>query len=212
MTTDLCALGEQYLVDKCPKFNHTYTPEYHRLLHPIRKNVKLFVEIGIGNIPLMKQYTCSEYKPGASLRMWRDYLPNAHIIGCDILPDVMFRDERIQTFIVDQSNVDSLNTLIRNAKKIEEYADVILDDGSHIEAHMVISFKELWKFVKHNGIYIIEDIKSHFLNRIRDLPTECGFKDAECIYVHYGKNSGDNFVAFRKGEKSSENWRIETPF
>jgi hypothetical protein len=201
MATDLCALGEKYLVDKCPKLNHTYTPEYHRLLHPIRKDVKLLVEIGIGNIPLMVPLTSKEYKPGASLRMWRDYLPNAHIIGCDILPDVMFRDERIQTFVVDQSNTESLNTLVRNAKKIEEYADIILDDGSHQEAHMVISFKELWKFVKPNGIYIIEDIKSRDLNRFKNLHKECGFKDAECIFVHPGKDNWDSFVAFRKLKK-----------
>jgi hypothetical protein len=124
----------------------------------------------------------------------------------------MFRDERIQTFVVDQSNVDSLNTLIRNAKKIQDYADIILDDGSHQEAHMVISFKELWKFVKPNGIYIIEDIQPRFFDRIKELPRECGFNDAECIYVHRGKNSDDIFVAFRKVEKSNKNWRIETPF
>jgi len=210
MATELCVLGEKYLVDKCPKLNHTYTPEYHRLLHAMRKDTKLIVEIGIGNIPLMAPITAKEYKPGASLRMWRDYFPNAYIVGCDILPDVMFRDERIQTFIVDQSNVDSLNTLIRSAKKIEEYADLILDDGSHQEAHMAISFKELWKFVKPNGYYIIEDIHSHFLNRIIHLPTEFGFKDAECVYVHRGKNNCDIFVAFRK--VINDSWRIETPF
>jgi SAM-dependent methyltransferase len=202
MVTELCKLGEKYLVDKAPKFGgHTYTPQYHALLSSLRNDTKLLLEIGIGNIPLMKGLTAESYKPGASLRMWRDYFSNAQIIGCDILPEVMFTDKNITTFITDQSNVKSLEFLISNVKKFEEFADIIVDDGSHEEAHQVISFKTLWKLLKPNGIYIIEDILTTFFNRIKNLPAECGFKDAELVQAYNGGLFYDNFVAFRKVSK-----------
>jgi hypothetical protein len=202
MATELCKLGEKYLVDKAPKFGgHTYTPQYHALLSSVRNDTKLLLEIGIGNIPLMKGLTAENYKPGASLRMWRDYFSNAQIIGCDILPEVMFTDKNIATFVADQSNVGSLETLISNVKKFEEFADLIVDDGSHKENHQVISFKTLWKLVKPNGIYIIEDICVPWFNRIKNLPAECGFNDVEVIQAYNGGLFYDNFVAFRKLSK-----------
>jgi len=202
MATELCKLGEKYLVDKTPKFGgHSYTPQYHALLSPLRKSTKLVLEIGVGNIPLMRSITGEKYKPGASLRMWRDYFPNAQIIGCDILPEVVFTAKNIATFVADQSNVGSLETLISNVKKFEEFADLIVDDGSHNENHQVISFKTLWKLVKPNGIYIIEDISMTFFDRIKNLPVEFNFKDAEIFQAYYGNSFGDNFVAFRKVSK-----------
>ena len=193
--TELCLLGEKYCVDKSPVFGrHTYTPQYHKLFSNIKNQVKLLLEIGIGNVPLMKSLTNNDYKPGASLRMWRDYfsINNTQIIGCDILEDVLFSDERITTFQVDQNNVESLNSLITKVKKIEEYADIIIDDGSHQEQHMVTSYNQLWKLLKPKGIYIIEDINSSFINRIINL------NKAQCIYIHRGIDTMDNFVAFQK--------------
>lgn len=198
MATDLCKLGELHRVDKCPKYNHTYTPHYHNLLSPLRNDTKLLVEIGIGNIPLMKGLTAADYKPGASLRMWRDYFPNAQIIGCDILPDVIFEDKNIKTYVTDQSNVDSLNKLIDNVKSFGNYADIILDDGSHMEDHMVISFKTLWALVKPNGLYIIEDVRLSFIDRISKLHEECKFIDAEHVQTYKGGGFWDNFVVFKK--------------
>jgi len=193
--TELCILGEKYCVDKSPVFKrHTYTPIYHKLFSNMKNQVKLLLEIGIGNFPLMKTLTNNDYKPGASLRMWQEYfsINNTQIVGCDILEDVLFTDERITTFQVDQNNVESLNSLITKVKKIKEYADIIIDDGSHQEQHMITSYNELWKLLKPKGIYIIEDINSSFVDRIINLNKE------KCIYVHKGIDAMDNFVAFRK--------------
>ena len=204
MSTELCKLAEKYLVDKSPFFGrHTYTPAYHTLLTDesicdARQDIKLVLEIGIGNIPLMKELTSAAYTPGASLRMWRDYFPNAQIIGCDILDSVLFTDDRITTFQTDQSDPKSLQTLISNIQKIQPYADVILDDGSHEVEHMIISFKELWPLVKPGGLYIIEDIRSPFVPKIQALVYEAGFKDASVHKVYHGIGFWDNFVVFYK--------------
>ena len=199
MTTELCQLGEKYSVDKTPLFGgHTYTPVYHALLSERRNDVKLMLEIGIGNTPLMKGLTNEAYRPGASLRMWRAYFPNAHIFGCDILDTVLFSEDRISTFKADQSNVKSLQSLMFYVLNIEPVVDIILDDCSHEVEHRVISFKELWQHVKPGGLYIIEDVRLPFIERIVQLPTETGFKDASIRKVHIGKGFWDNFVVFDK--------------
>jgi hypothetical protein len=199
MSTDLCVLAEKYGVDKCPKIGHTYTPVYDSLLTHGRASAKCVLEIGVGNIPLMAQFVGDSYKPGASLRMWRDYFPNAQIIGCDIVKSVLFNDEdRIHTFFCDQSLKSSLENLMRNVQSIAQYPDVIIDDGSHMELHQRISFRLLWDYVRPNGgIYIIEDISENF-EGFKRLHLDMGFIDAELVYAHSGKNSWDRFVAFRK--------------
>ena len=37
-------------------------------------------------------------KPGASLRAWRDYFENALIYGADIDKNILFKENRINTF------------------------------------------------------------------------------------------------------------------
>ena len=54
-------------------------------------------------------------QPGASLRMWKDYFPNASIFGCDIDRDVLFSEERIKTFHCDQTSAKSISNFLKNA-------------------------------------------------------------------------------------------------
>ena len=35
---------------------------------------------------------------------------------------------------------------------------MILDDGSHINEHVIFSFQQLWGNVKSGGVYIVEDV------------------------------------------------------
>jgi O-methyltransferase len=185
-TTELCLLAHKYYVDKCPFYNHTYTPKYHNLLNSLRESTKTVLEIGIGNIPLMQIYTGEKYKPGGSLRMWRDYFINAHIYGCDILENVLFNEERITTILLDQSNEASLNNLKNKLGNM----DIIIDDGSHIESHMFLTFKILWDIVNPGGVYIIEDINKNSLKLFAKL--------SENNIIYEGIDICDNFIAFYK--------------
>jgi hypothetical protein len=181
--TPLCRLARTYGSDKCPTINHTYTPEYHRLLSGLK--VTSMLEIGIGNVPLMKPIVGETYRPGASLRMWRDYFPEATIYGCDIDTTVLFEEDRIKTFWVDQSSETCLKERVPDI----EY-DVILDDGSHDPDHMVTTFNALWDRLVPGGLYIIEDIHVSYVDRLKQL--------GPVVYIHNGKDSSDMFMAFRK--------------
>lgn len=121
---------------------HGYTIEYDRLLSPMRDKVKSLLEIGVNR--------------GCGLRMWRDYFPNAQIIGLDNSPATLFEEERIKCFEADQSDPASLLTAVA-LSGIEEF-DVIIDDGSHQLTHQLISLRALHPFVRPGGYYFIEDV------------------------------------------------------
>jgi len=186
----LTELAEKYIVDKCPKYNHYYTDMYDKILQSKVKTYKNIFEIGIGNDTLMKPITNENYRAGASLRMWRDYFTNANIYGCDILPEVIFEEERIQTFLCDQSNVGSLRGLMNRLPN----PDLIIDDGSHILEHQIISFKTLFPYVK--DIYIIEDVMKYDIDKISNLENE--YDNCKCILKYHHEKDNRGFVIFQK--------------
>lgn len=104
--TELCDLARKYGTDKVPPEWHSYTPVYYELMKN-KRDIKKMLEIGIGTVGTMGHI--GNYKVGASLRMWRDFFPQATIFGCDIEPEAMIKNEdRIKTFLCDQSNGESL--------------------------------------------------------------------------------------------------------
>lgn len=192
----LCSLAEKHRSDKCPRVFHSYTPAYEKILADTRLDAKLVVEIGIGFPELMRPIVGDSYRPGASLRMWRDYFPNAQVVGCDIRRDVLFQEDRIQCRLVDQSSRESLLALKTALISHHGAADMILDDGSHEPAHMVLSFQMLWGAVRPGGFYIIEDVRREHLADFMKLHTF--FADCELKYIHHGEGHWDSFVCFKK--------------
>ncbi len=148
-------LAYKYKTDKTPLINHNYTSTYRKLFK--NSGIKKLLEIGIGhsNKGVCGYMGNNDYKFGASLYMWRDYFPKARIFGCDIIKEIIFNDNRINCFYCDQSNKDSLMEL---ANKTGKDLDVIIDDGSHITEHQIVSAKTLLPFVVSGGYYIIEDV------------------------------------------------------
>jgi len=96
------------------------------------------------------------YKPGASLRVWRDYFNKANIFGADIDEKTLFNEKRITTTYVDQSDPKSILKMFEKFK-IKKY-DLIIDDGCHRFDETIIFFNNAIKKLSNNGIYIIEDI------------------------------------------------------
>jgi hypothetical protein len=145
---------------------HIYTDIYNLLFNHCKLSVKNVFELGIGTTNQKIRSNMGLLgTPGASLRMWKDYFPNANIIGADIDVDILFEEERIKTFYVDQTDQDSIRKLW---DKIDFSFDIMIDDGLH-DPDANINF---YKFSKHknrtNGIYIIEDVKKEHINYIED--------------------------------------------
>lgn len=143
------SLAKKHWTDKCDSnhvyHNKTYCDIYERYFKDIRMDVKKFVEIGV--------------KRGCSLRVWKDYFPNAQIYGIDIDPACKEHEcDRIKIFIGDQNDEVFLNKV---KKEIGEY-DILLDDGSHITKHQIKSFDILYPNLKSRGYYIIEDLRCSY--------------------------------------------------
>ena len=146
---------------------HNYIPGYERLFKSRRYAVKNLLEIGIGSVEngQMSGVLHLGYKTGNSLRCWRDYFPCANIYGIDIF-ETKIKEERITTFVANQSDVNELNNVV---EEINSDLDIIIDDGSHNGEHQKFSFMFLEKKLSKNGIYIIEDIQPQYIDKFVSL-------------------------------------------
>ena len=89
MADSLLTLAERYGTDKVTV--HSYILIYEQYLESRRKSVLEFLEIGV--------------LYGESLRMWRDYFPNAQIHGIDIEDkEGLDRNTRIHIYQFDQTD------------------------------------------------------------------------------------------------------------
>ena len=129
--------------------------------------MKLVFECGLGtNNPDFQSNMTVDGMPGASLRVWRDYFKNAQIYGADIDKDILFQEDRIKTYYVDQLNTPSIETMW---KKIGIHNfDIIIDDGLHTTDANINLFINSFNKLKKNGIYIIEDVHLLELNNIME--------------------------------------------
>ena len=154
---DLAELFNKYGSDKD---RNGYSQVYHTLFSNKREDKINMLEIGIGTmIPgvhsSMVGYSLEGYKPGGSLRAWRDFFVNGNITGADIQPDTQITDEpRIETIICNSTIVTEVNDAMINRPLF----DIILDDGSHIAMDQLQTLRNFYQYVKPGGIYIIEDI------------------------------------------------------
>lgn len=146
---NLAPIALKYGSDKC-RF-HSYGPVYDSLFEG--KTVRKVLEIGIGYKGLMT----NEYPNGASLLMWAEYFPDAEIYGLDIRPDCLIQGGRIHSFQCDQGN---LRSLIEAREKVGFGFDLIVDDGSHESEHQVLAALVLHPYLKLDGKYVIEDVRS----------------------------------------------------
>lgn len=154
--TELCRLAEYYGTDKA----HFYSPFYDLLFRDRRAKVYKVLEIGIGTVHAMSHVP--GYKPGASLRMWRDYFPNAEIVGMDNDRAVMDAPlgERIIAFRCDQSSEDELENILPHLALGGKF-DLIVDDGSHNPTDQLRTFRILSRLLDSRGLYIIEDAENY---------------------------------------------------
>ncbi|KKQ40637.1 MAG: hypothetical protein US60_C0056G0005 [Microgenomates group bacterium GW2011_GWC1_37_8] len=132
---------------------HGYVRIYDFFLNERRHTIKTLCEIGLLYIRHQTDETQIR-KTTPSLNMWRQYLPNAKIIGFDICHFLPPTDSQIVIVQGDQSKREDLKKII----EIEKDLDVIIDDALHASKHQQITFNYLFKYLKSGGLFIIEDL------------------------------------------------------
>lgn len=146
MSGNLEKLAIKYGTDKSSEV-HNYCEKYEKYLPFNRYDNLNILEIGVLN--------------GKSLKTWQEYYYKSKIVGIDINPDCEQyndRDNRVYVEIGSQCNNVFLNDIMR------EYGpfDMILDDGSHLNEHVIFSFEHLFQSLKSGGVYIVEDVSTSY--------------------------------------------------
>jgi hypothetical protein len=135
---------------------HDYTTVYEAYLEDYRGRGFSLVEIGLGvtGDRWEAKIVQGRNSGGASLKMWREYFPQARIYGLDVNECGYLDDERTRTFVADQGNVEDLARFVETVPSF----DVVIDDGSHRPDHQQISLDFLFPHLSPGGLYFIEDL------------------------------------------------------
>tara|TARA_B100000989_G_scaffold298772_1_gene289745 strand:- start:3724 stop:4470 length:747 start_codon:yes stop_codon:yes gene_type:complete len=167
---ELSLLCEEYGSDKGGRIDnnisrrkpHFYSSFYYEKFNKNRDKISLIFECGIGTNNKNFVSNLGEFGvPGASLKVWKIFFRNAKIIGADIDKNVLFNDDRIQTFYVDQKKNDSTIRMWNMIK--DDNFDIIIDDGEHSYEAALSLFYNSFKKLKTGGVYIIEDVHVAYL-------------------------------------------------
>lgn len=185
-------IGLKYDADKSSRFHH-YLDFYQEHL-PDRDFSGRLLEIGVMD--------------GLSMKMWREYYPNAEIVGIDIKEDMASYmhnsdwqvPESVQLITCDAADP-------KQTKKLGNF-DIIIDDGSHYWKDQQKSFEQLYySQLNKGGIYIIEDLwtseidfyanaKLNTKEYLKQLEKK-GFKMTYFRYKHKGKGIQTAFPDYK---------------
>lgn len=125
---------------------------------------------------------------GGSLRMWKSYFPKSRIVGIDIYDKRHLSEDRIDIRQCDQTDKEGLRRLC------SEYGafDIVIDDGSHINEHVIQTFEILFPLLRAGGLYVVEDTQTAYW------PSYGGGNNHPGSSMTYFKNlvDGLNFMEF----------------
>ncbi len=189
-------LGQLFVMYGSDKDRHEYTAHYEAAFDKMRESPIELLEVGIGTmIPgahsSMVGYALEGYRPGGSLRAWRDWFPHAQITGIDVQPDTQFTgEERITTLLGNSTDPLSLERALDAGKTF----DIIIDDGSHYDTDQLATLANLWPRVRSGGYYVIEDITSY--NRLHTEYRPLLSAMPDCREVLYHEIPGNSSIVF----------------
>jgi|15BtaG_2_1085339.scaffolds.fasta_scaffold02767_6 hypothetical protein len=153
---DFKRIGKEAGTDKIDL--HGYHRFYPFFLNHLRDEEMSMLEIGV--------------LEGSSINLFGEFFPLGRIFGMDIGKE--YKTDRGEVFKGDQSNLDDLKSIVN---KIGEKVDFIIDDGSHVPHHQLITFIYFFGILlKPGGIYIIEDIETNYWSNggLYGYKVECG--------------------------------------
>ncbi|EAZ79802.1 class I SAM-dependent methyltransferase [Algoriphagus machipongonensis] len=165
-SSDLDYLAQLFQTDKFGK--HFYTPNYKLHLQHLRGKSFNMLEIGVGGYD-------NPHQGGGSLRMWKRFFSKAKIHAIDIFDKSALNESRIKIFQGSQVDLEFLDKVCDEIGEIE----VIVDDGSHINEHVITTFKHLFPKLKLGGIYVVEDTQTSYWEEYGGKVTE--LNDPETI-------------------------------
>ena len=116
---------------------------------------------------------------GGSLRLWNEFFTNANIIGIEVdtRKGLRYFDDIDNVTVYENTSAISFDT-IRMIEGLDIKFDIIIDDASHLPAHQSFSCQFWSRFLKEDGVLVIEDIQDiqHCETVTQWLPPNFDFK------------------------------------
>jgi len=208
--TELDLLAEKHGTDKGgrnrPVLNpdrerHNYSQVYDFLLASRKSQVSSVFECGIGSKNQSVEGNMGpSAEEGASLRVWRDYFPQASIVGVDIDSECLFQEERIRTFQCDQTNRVQVSELF---SLLDSHFDLIVDDGLHTFDANLSFLNVAHRHLRTGGYHVIEDVHVNDLGRWKSIAeSDSSLSELVASIVTLRKPGGsradNNLVIFRR--------------
>lgn len=132
---------------------------YHHIyasLFPDPSVVSSVLEIGLGsNNPNVISNMGTAGVPGASCRAFRSFFTSARIYGADIDSQILFSEDRIETFYVNQQEPSTFTQL---GCHVPATIDLIIDDGLHMPSANIATLNFALSRVSLNGWVVLEDL------------------------------------------------------
>lgn len=182
------SLLELHMKHHPTKFQY-FCPLFERHFAPWRQAARSVLEIGV--------------QEGNSVRMWKDYFPNAIIHGVDVpWSPHKFAEDRIVEHWGDQRDRDFLRQLIQDCGG---GFDIIIDDGGHMMDGQIVSLEELFPVLSAGGVYAVEDtFSSYWRNWGGSYLNRRGY--ATTTFIEYAKGLIDSLHSEHyKNPASAEN-------
>ena len=157
-----------------------YIPIYERYLGSFRGKPITMLEIGVNY--------------GGSLHMWREYLgPQGRYIGVDI--SNYCKRLEADGFVIEIGDQGS-QAFWDRFKEQHPVLDIIIDDGSHVPEHQILTFETLFPHLNEGGIYICEDVHTSYKHYFGG-----GFRKPS-TFMEYAKGLTDEINAWWSEEPS----------
>lgn len=162
------------------------------LFSGIRKKEFNLLEIGIGGYE-------GQTVGGESLKMWKAYFPYAQIHGLDILDKSAAKENRITIWQGSQTDPEILHRMNSSSGGF----DVIIDDGSHRNEHIIPTFQILFPLLKSGGVYFVEDTQTSYWPEYGGSPEIHDHTDLTAMGYFKNLADGLNYEEYRTADYKS---------
>ena len=177
------SVDTQFGTDKMT--SHSYQTVYDNIFSNYKESCKSLLEIG--------------FDGGFALQAYSEYFPNAFIYGIDIKDarsEGLKTNSKVRVFVGDACSKEAINHF-----NLE--FDIIIEDASHLSEHQIQHFRDYNKYVKKDGIYIIEDIHESSVDIVLQETTKIAKENGftyKLYDLRYVKNRFDDIIIIFKKE------------
>lgn len=131
---------ESHETDKHNDTEHSYGDAYADIFSKFDRDAEISIlELGV--------------QRGGSLQAWKEFFPNAKVVGIDI------SDSRLERYKKDNVEFILGDLKVAIEQVTNRTFDIIIDDSDHFDGTIAWIIKNYWPLLKPGGVMVIEDIQ-----------------------------------------------------